>query len=116
MKKLLTISGALIFMLLIAVGCSKDDSTSNPNLPGHTIHITNSGFNSDSVQVATGEFVTWINDDNTAHTVTADDGSFDSGDITPGSSYKLQFNTIGIFYYHCKNHSTMTGVIRVLGR
>lgn len=117
MKKLLTFCGALAFILLIAAGCSKDETgLINNNPVPNTIYMKNSMFNKDSLQVATGDAVIWVNDDNIAHTVTADDGSFDSGNIAPGASYTLTFNTIGTFYYHCKDHSSMKGVIKVLGR
>ena len=117
MKKLLTFCGALIFTLLIAASCSKDDTgANNPNPNPNTIYMKNGVFNKDSLQVAIGDAVIWMNDDNIAHTVTADDGSFDSGNIAAGASYTLTFSTLGTFYYHCKDHIAMKGVIKVLGR
>ncbi len=48
------------------------------------------------------------------HTATADDGSFDTGTITPGaSSAGVTFNTVGTFAYHCKIHAAMHGTIAV---
>src|SRR5690242_8444940 len=43
-------------------------------------------FEPSDVTVAAGETVEWKNEDIFSHTVTANDGSFDSGPIAPGSS------------------------------
>jgi plastocyanin len=39
-----------------------------------------------------------------SHTVTADDGSFDSGTLSSGKSFSYTFNTAGDFPYHCTFH------------
>lgn len=57
--------------------------------------------------------VLWTNDDTTEHTVTADDGSFDSGPISPGDNFDNTFDTPGDFGYHCSIHPFMTGVVIV---
>jgi plastocyanin len=51
----------------------------------------------------------------TVHTVTADDGSFDSGNLNPTQSFSLVFNTVGQFNYHCQYHQSlgMVGTINV---
>ena len=58
--------------------------------------------------------VTFVNQDTTTHTVTADDGAFDSGNIAPGSSWSHTFNATGTFAFHCIYHSWMKGTITVL--
>ncbi len=57
--------------------------------------------------------VTFVNQDSTKHTVTAPDGSFDSGDIMPGGSWTHTF-PVGNYTYHCIYHSFMVGTITVL--
>jgi len=69
--------------------------------------------------------VVWSNGGASAHTVTADGGSFDSGQLasssgtdpyggmTAGGSYARTFNAVGTFSYHCSNHAYMTGTVVV---
>lgn len=56
--------------------------------------------------------VTFVNQDNTKHTVTADDGSFDSGDLAPGGTWMHTFSA-GTYSFHCTYHSYMKGTITV---
>jgi plastocyanin len=60
-----------------------------------------------------GNIVSWINDDSTEHTITADDGSFDSGPISSGDTFDNTFDAPGDFGYHCSIHPFMTGVVIV---
>jgi len=48
-----------------------------------------------------------------AHTVTADDNSFDSGNIGAGGSYSRTFSVAGTFNYHCTIHAGMNGKVVV---
>jgi nitrite reductase (NO-forming) len=63
-----------------------------------------------SVNVLTikvGTTVTWTNDDNQLHTVTAVDGSFDSGFLDPGATFSYTFGEVGDFEYFCLPHPWM---------
>ena len=112
MKKLLFFTGILFF----AVSCSKSNSAEDTTAtPANTISITNSGFSPTSLQINISATVSWINNDNAIHTVTADDGSFDSGDIAPGSKYNHSFTRTGTYNYHCRYHTGTTGAIVVTG-
>ena len=55
----------------------------------------------------------WTNADQLQHSVTADDGSFDSGLIEPGRSYERVFERLGDYAYHCTPHPFMTGHVIV---
>ena len=46
----------------------------------------------------------WTNQDKVAHTVTADDGSFDSDYFGQGQSYSMTFTTPGRYQYYCIPH------------
>jgi plastocyanin len=72
-------------------------------------------FVPDAVTVKTGMTVTWANnDDGLAHTVTAVDGSFDSGRLGSGSTFSHTFDTAGTFAYQCTIHpKSMQGTIVV---
>jgi plastocyanin/uncharacterized membrane protein len=58
-----------------------------------------------------GETVTWKNEDIFAHTVTADDGSFDSGLIQPGQTWKMTVQKAGTIAYHCAPHPNMKATL-----
>ena len=60
-----------------------------------------------------GNIVSWTNDDSIEHTVTSDDGSFDSGPISPGDTFDNTFDSPGEFGYHCSIHPFLTGVVIV---
>jgi plastocyanin len=78
------------------------------------VTISGFAFGPASVSVPVGSTVTWTNQDGTAHTVTADDGSFDSGSLAQGATFSQTFDTPGTYPYHCAIHSSMTGTITVV--
>ena len=57
--------------------------------------------------------VTWVNNDDAPHTVTANDGSFNSGNLDPGQSWSFTFTDPGTYTYHCSYHSWMEGTVIV---
>jgi plastocyanin len=63
--------------------------------------------------VDVGTWVTWSNDGEDAHTVTAVDGSFDSGNLDPSEGFSWFFDQAGTFTYLCSLHPWMTGKIVV---
>jgi plastocyanin len=65
------------------------------------------------LEVAAGTTIVWINNGQIAHTVSAEDGSFDSGSIEPGARGSLTFSRAGTFPFHCTPHPFMRGVIVV---
>lgn len=75
------------------------------------VAIAGFAFEPAMLEVAAGTEVTWTNQDPAQHTVTADDGSFDSGPIDQGVMFSTTVN--GPVTYVCAIHPTMTGEIRV---
>ncbi|HWB43786.1 MAG TPA: cupredoxin family copper-binding protein [Gemmatimonadales bacterium] len=63
--------------------------------------------------VAAGTTVVWTNAGQMVHTVTAADGSFDSGPIETGRRMPLAFTRPGTFPFHCTPHPFMRGEIVV---
>ena len=110
----------IIFFTIIIIGivtyaCSKSGYGSNygGNGNGNNISIKDSYFSVSSLSVSSGTTVTWTNNGANTHTVTADDNSFNSGDILPGKTFSKTFSTAGTFNYHCKYHSVMKASIVV---
>jgi plastocyanin/predicted lipoprotein with Yx(FWY)xxD motif len=78
-----------------------------------SVQIANFAFAPASLTVKVGATVTWTNADSTTHTVTADGGSFDSGHLASGATFKHTFAKAGTYTYHCAIHASMTGTITV---
>ncbi|MDG6904301.1 MAG: cupredoxin domain-containing protein [Nitrososphaerota archaeon] len=66
-----------------------------------------------TVVIGVNNTVTWVNNDIAPHTVTANDGSFNSGNMNPGQSWTHVFTTPGNYTYHCNYHQWMQGTIIV---
>jgi len=96
-----------IFAMLIAISLAFA-AKSKP-----AVTIKDMKFSPASISIKVDETVTWTNDDDRDHTVTATDASFDSDNIKPGSSYSHQFKTAGKFAYGCSYHPRMKGVVMV---
>lgn len=80
-----------------------------------TVDIHDLTFDPSQLDVAAGTTVTWTNGDTEAHTVTADNGLFDSGVIEPGQYYSTWFGGSGTVEYHSETHPDMKGSVVVRG-
>ena len=78
------------------------------------VEIAGFAYSPQTVTVAAGGKVTWRNEDADDHTVTLDDGSFDSGDLAEGKLKSESFKSPGSFAYHCEIHPEMTGTVEVV--
>jgi plastocyanin len=70
-------------------------------------------FQPGRLEIAAGTTIVWSNNGQVMHTVSAEDGSFDSGPIEPGERRGLTFSRAGTFPFHCTPHPFMRGVIEV---
>jgi plastocyanin len=96
-------------------GDSKDDSsqsTAKPAASGPSITIKDFKFSPTPASAKVGDTVTISNEDGTNHSVTADDGSFDTTPFSSGSK-TITVAKAGTVAYHCVIHSSMKGVIQV---
>ena len=74
------------------------------------IHIRAFSFGAQTVTVAAGHAVTWINDDPVPHTATAQttEGKlWDTGQVVPGGTMRVTLTTPGTFVYQCDDHPFM---------
>jgi plastocyanin len=70
-------------------------------------------FQPPTAAVGRGATVTWSNEDEAVHTVTAADGSFDSGRMPIGSTFSMTFAAPGTYEYVCSIHAAMKGTLVV---
>lgn len=70
-------------------------------------------FNPNPVTIASGDSVAWTNNDVTTHRIVLDNGTYDSGNINPGSSSAATAAQTISGTYHCTIHPSMTGTINV---
>ncbi|HEU0144113.1 MAG TPA: plastocyanin/azurin family copper-binding protein, partial [Nitrososphaera sp.] len=74
-------------------------------------------YNPNPASVSGGSTITWNNIDDTPHTATADDGSFDTGIINGGASGSALISTgtgTRTIPYHCNVHPEMRGTLQVI--
>jgi plastocyanin len=77
------------------------------------VGVYDNRFEPISITIKAGATVRWTNYDTQFHTVTSDDGLWDSGQISPGSSHSYTFSKPGTYKYHCSDHPRMTGTVIV---
>jgi plastocyanin len=78
------------------------------------VEIVDFAYDPDPVTIEEGGKVIWINRDSAPHTATADDGSFDTGDLEEGKLKSETFKEPGEYTYFCEIHPTMHGVVEVV--
>jgi len=105
----------LILAVLIS-GCTgqktvtkTDNMTEKPN----TVLIKAWAFDPASITIAKGTTVTWMNMDNSSHSVVATDMTFRSGNLNNGQSFAHTFNETGTFWYKCGIHPSKSGKVKV---
>lgn len=79
----------------------------------HTITIADMRFTPESLTVARGDVVVWVNKDLVAHTATSPDDVFDSKTIESNGSWRYVARRAGSFPYVCSLHPAMKGTFRV---
>jgi plastocyanin len=70
-------------------------------------------FDPPTLDLMAGDTIVWHNTGSMQHSVTADDGSFDSGLINPGAVWSRTFGASLAVGYHCTPHPWMKGGARV---
>lgn len=97
-------------------GSSDDGGGAAPAAPaapaGGSLEI--SGFQFGTTTVGAGGQVTVSNRDGAPHTVTADDGAFDSGQVAGSSTGAFAApGQPGTYSFHCEIHPDMSGTLTV---
>jgi plastocyanin len=96
-----------------ACGSSKKKSAGNATT-GTVITIKDFAFSPTPLKAKAGATITVKNNDGTTHTFSANDNSFDTGEIAGGASATVTLPAkAGTVAYHCNIHSSMKGSIQV---
>lgn len=78
-----------------------------------TVHISMFAFSPRPLVVAPGTTVTWVNDDEEAHSVVSDSRAFHSAALDTKDRYSFTFTTAGDYPYHCGLHPNMVAKVTV---
>ncbi|MBI2018190.1 cupredoxin domain-containing protein [Candidatus Daviesbacteria bacterium] len=86
----------------------------------NAVQISSSGFSPKSIAIKVGETVTWMNNDNTNHTVYSAGHPthltyppLNLGTIKPGRQVSLEFPKAGTYQYHDHLNPSLTGSVTV---
>ncbi|MGH9004243.1 MAG: plastocyanin/azurin family copper-binding protein, partial [Acidimicrobiia bacterium] len=75
------------------------------------VYVSGMNFSPPEVHSPAGARVLWLfQDGDIPHTVTANNGSFDSGSKV-NDEYQLRFDHPGTYSYHCAIHPNMKGTV-----
>jgi plastocyanin len=97
----------------VAPAAAMPPAPSAPSTAATLVTITDGSFQPNLMRVAPGSTVRWENHGQRNHTVSAIDGSWDSGSIAPGASFSHTFDRVGTFAYRCNLHPQMQASIIV---
>src|SRR5438874_10110396 len=108
MKRILAGSVISVAGVLLLVVSAAHAATGN-------VSIVDNNFQPQQLTVTAGDTVLWTDNGDNPHTVTADDGSFDSsnggsGTLAKGQTFSHAFSTPGTHAYHCKIHGAAGGI------
>jgi plastocyanin len=71
-----------------------------------TVAMQGLSFAPPTVHIMPGQTVLWVNDSPLAHTVTSDDGLFDSDMVDVGGNFSWTFDSAGEYQYFCQLHGS----------
>jgi plastocyanin len=136
MKRYWTSFGILTAVILVGISpvlaheeCDEEDRPKVVNAagveserpqsqPGSSVTIKLFQYQPGRIQVKAGTTVTWLNEDEIFHTVTAvagegKGGGFDAPLEGKGKSFSFTFSQPGVYTYYCDRHEHMRGEIEV---
>jgi plastocyanin len=109
--------------LLSIAGCGRSAATKpsrpTPNTMLQPKIVENPGGEPDAwyrpnpIRVRVGQAITWTNNDADLHDVTADDGTFASGTLAAGGTFRWVPRRVGTYRYSCTLHPEMHGTVIV---
>jgi plastocyanin len=98
---------------LVAAGLLLAALPSSAAGPVADVAIQFAAYGPSQIDVLPGQTVRWTNVSVRTHTVTSDDGLFNSGDVDSGHRFSFGFESPGTYAYHCTIHPGIVGEIDV---
>ena len=123
-SRMCAVLGSLALVVGVA-GCgghenldSKDEKPVQPTggsaaTPTTQVTVADFKFTPATITVSRGARVTWVNQDDAAHTATAEDRSFETGAIGQDKRKALTLDKPGTITYVCDFHPFMKGTVVV---
>ena len=118
-RSLAVLAIAAVALGTAACGDDKKDSagsadTARSATAGTAVTIKDFNFSPTALEAKAGATITVKNDDSTAHTLTADDKSVDTGELAGGATGEITLpDKTGTLAYHCEIHDFMKGSFEV---
>jgi plastocyanin len=110
-------TASLALLLGGLAACVSERPATGPEPPpggGSTVAIQNFAYVPPNLSVASGASVTWTNQDDVSHTVSAEDGTtFDSGVVDQGRTFQFTAGAPGTYTYFCRIHPFMKATLTV---
>ena len=97
----------VVAILGIGIATAANAGDSNSNATEHVVEITGFKFIPETLTVKAGDTITWINKDIAPHTATADDASFDTGELKQNESGSIIVSSDQTLTYFCRYHPSM---------
>jgi plastocyanin len=102
------------FLLAVALAAAPSVAVANDTAIAAApaaVEIRDMQFEPEVLTIAAGTTVTWLNDDESPHTVTDKDRVFRSAALDTNDRFSYTFATPGEFTYFCTLHPMMVGKI-----
>ena len=115
---------SVLALSLVMVGCTHAVRTASGSTQRRNeVAMLDFRFHPDSLNVFTGDTVTWVNKGRVPHTTTSGadgkpDGLWDTKHLARGESFSYVFSQPGTYHYFCRPHHGlgMKGVVVVTNR
>lgn len=109
-------TASLVLLLGGLAACVSERPATGPEPPpgASTVAIQNFAYVPPTLSVASGTTVTWTNQDDVSHTVSAQNGTtFESGALAKGATFQFTAGAPGTYTYFCRIHPFMKATLTV---
>ena len=104
---------ALFCVLAFPAAALAQTTPASAPAPALVVHMKDFSYVPKGAKITVGDTIVFINDDDSAHTVTANDATFDSGYMAKDAKWSYTFTKAGTVAYYCIYHKFMRATITV---